>query len=144
MKDKTFFINTILAIVLGLVLLAGVLVRVFMPMVIIPELDIPNLVLISVIALVIEHYLNEQRVRSYGWILGLSCITFAVLPWVSGFVAGGGVVKIALIGGIVFTVVTWLFTSMQERIQSGKSSKLTVLVCAFGIYLAAQCFAGIL
>lgn len=144
MKDKTFFINTILAIVLGILLLAGVAVRVFMPVVIMPELDIPNLVLVSLIALVVEHYLMSERTRSYGWIFTLSCITFGVLPWAAGFVAGGEIVKTAIIGGVVFTAVTWIFSSMQDRIQSGKSSKLTVIVCAFGIYLAAQCFAGMI
>lgn len=144
MKNKTFFINTLLAVVLGLVLLVAVAVRVFMPIVIIPELDILNMVLISLAALLAEHYLLEERERNYVWIFVLSCITFGLLPWVAGFTAAKEIVKVAITGGIVFTAVTWLFTSMQERILSGKSSKLTIAVCAFGIYLAAQCFAGMI
>lgn len=144
MKDKTFFINTLLAVVLGIVLLAAVAVRVFMPIVIIPELDILNMVLISLITLVAEHYLLEEHERNYVWIFVLSCITFAVLPFAAGFTAANKIAKVAVVGGIVFTIVTWLFTSMQERILSGKSSKFTVVVCAFGIYLAAQCFAGMI
>lgn len=144
MKNKTFFINTLLAMVLGIVLLAAVVVRVFMPIVIIPELDILNMVLISLVALVAEHYLLEERERNYVWIFVLSCITFGILPFAAGFVAASELIKVAIVGGVVFTAVAWLFTSMQERILSGKSSKLTVVVCAFGIYLAAQCFAGMI
>lgn len=144
MKNKTFFINTLLAVVLGIVLLAAVAVRVFMPIVIIPELDILNMVLISLITLVAEHYLLEERERNYVWVFVLSCITFAVLPWAAGFIAANEILKVAITGGAVFTAAAWLFASMQERIVSGRSSKLTVVVCAFGIYLAAQCFAGMI
>ena len=85
MKNKTFFINTLLAMVLGIVLLAAVVVRVFMPIVIIPELDILNMVLISLVALVAEHYLLEERERNYVWIFVLSCITFGILPFAAGY-----------------------------------------------------------
>lgn len=144
MKDKTFRLNSILTIVLGIVLFAGILVRVFAPIVMIPKMDIPNIVLISLLALLADHYLSKEHTRNYVWILVLSVLAFALLPWVAGFVSGITVLKTAVVGGVVFTAVAWMFSSVQERIQSGKSSKLTLLVCAAGIYFAAQCFAGMI
>ncbi len=152
MRDKTFRLNIILTIVLGIVLLAGILVRVFAPIVMLPKLDIPNIVLISLVALLLDNYLRfgkdaEVCVRDkqdYIWIVVLAVLTFGLLPWVAGFVRGLDVLKMAVTGGVVFTAVTWMFSSVQERIQSGKSSKATLVICALGIYLAAQCFAGMI
>ena len=144
MKDRTFRLNTILTIVLGIVLFAAILVRVFAPIVILPELDIPNMVLISLFALLADNYLTKEHERNYVWILGLAILAFGLLPWAAGFVSGAAIFKTAFTGGIVFTAVTWMFSSVQERIQSGLSSKVTLIVCAFGIYLAAQCFAGMI
>ncbi len=142
MKDKTFRLNSILTIVLGIVLLAGILVRVFAPIVMLPKLDIPNIVLISLLALLADNYLSTEHNRNYVWILVLSVLAFGLLPWVAGFVSDLAVLKTAVVGGVVFTAVAWMFSSVQDRIQSGKSSKVTLLVCAIGIYFAAQCFAG--
>ena len=144
MKDKTFRLNSILTIVLGIVLFAGILVRVFAPIVMLPNLDIPNMVLISLIALLADHYLSKEHTRHYVWILVLAVLAFGLLPWAAGFVGNTEVLKTAIVGGVVFTAVAWMFSSVQERIQSGKSSKVTLLVCAIGIYFAAQCFAGMI
>ena len=144
MKDKAFRLNSILTIVLGIVLLAGILVCVFAPIVMLPDLDIPNMVLISLLALLADHYLSKDHTRHYVWMLVLAVLTFGLLPWASGFVSGTTVLKTAIVGGVVFTAVAWMFSSVQDRIQSGKSSKVTLLVCAMGIYFAAQCFAGMI
>ncbi len=134
----------ILTIVLGIVLFAGILVRVFAPIVMLPKLEITNIVLISLIALLADHYLGKEHNRNYVGILILSILTFALLPWVSGFVSGLDVLKMAVVGGVTFTSVTWMFSSVQDRIQSGKSSKVTLIICALGIYFAVQCFAGMI
>ena len=44
MKSKTYMLNTLLGVVLGVALLATVLVRTFAPAVILPAPDVPNLV----------------------------------------------------------------------------------------------------
>ncbi len=144
MKDTTFRLSSILTIVLGIVLLAGIFVRVFAPIVMLPNLDIPNIVLVSLLALLVDHYVSKDHTRHYVWIFVLAVLTFALLPWVAGFVNGVVVFKTAVVGGVVFTAVAWMFSSVQERIQSGKSTKMTLLVCAMGIYFAAQCFAGMI
>lgn len=144
MKDKTFYLNTILAVVLGIVLLAAVAVRVFVPVAMLPKAGVPELVLVSLIALVIDHYLTAGADRRYIWIFVLAVLSFGLLPWAAGVVSGMEAVKAALAGGVVFTAVTWLFSSMQDRMRSGSGSKVTPVMCALGLYLASQCFAGML
>ena len=76
MKKNTYTLNTLLAMVLGATLLAAVLVRTFAPRIIIAELDIPNMVLISLVTLVLDHYLAPDAKRCYICIPVFSAITF--------------------------------------------------------------------
>ena len=57
MKNKTYILNTFLAAVFGIYMLVAVVVRAFCPQIILPKANIPNMVLISLIALVLDHYL---------------------------------------------------------------------------------------
>ena len=142
MNKKTYTLNTLLAVVLGAALLVCVLVRTFAPRMILPELDIPNLVLISLIALVADHYLAAGAKRCYICIPVFSAITFGLLPFAACFVGAGEALKLAALGAVVFTAVTWFFTSMMDRLSSGPAAKLAPVLSALGLYLAAQCFMG--
>lgn len=139
---KTYLLNTFLAVVTALGLLIAVLVRTFQPAAILPEMSVPNLVLISLAALLLDYFLNPGAERCYICIPVFSTITFGLLPLASGLVTLGEAGKLALIGCVVFTAVTWLFSSMTERMQSGHNSKLAAVVGALGIFLATQCFSG--
>jgi len=141
MKKNTYTLNTVLAAVLGLVLLTAVLVRTFAPRMILPRLDIPNLVLISLIALVADHYLAPGAKRCYICIPVFSGLTFGMLAF--GALLGiERAVELALTGAVVFTATTWLYTSVQDRLSSGPAAKAAPVVSALGLYLAAQCFLG--
>ena len=144
MKNKTYLLNTILAAVVTVGLLAALLVKVFQPAAVLPVLNIPNLTAISLVALLLDHFLAPGTKRCYICIPVFSAITFGLLPWAVGFVAGAEVWKYALGGGVVFTVVTWLFSSMTDRMSTGHDSKAAAIVSALGLYLAVQAFAGIL
>ena len=144
MKNKTYLLNTLLAAVLGCALLIAVLVRTFFPIIIIPRLNIPNMVLLSLAVLLLDHYLAPNAKRCYICIPVFSAVTFGLLPWAACFVGAVAAVKLAVAGGVVFTVTTWLFSSIQERLSSGPDCKAAPVVSAVGLYLAAQCFAGIL
>lgn len=144
MKNKTYLLNTILAAVLAIILLAIVLVHTFLPAFIIPKVNIPNLVLVSLIALILDHYLAPGAQRCYICIPIFAAITFGLLPWAASYIPAGAIWKLALAGGIVFTVVTWLFSTIRDRLSSGPATKAAPLVCALGLYLAVQCFAGII
>lgn len=142
MKETKYFLNTALAAVLGLALLVAVIVRTFTPAVIIPQLNIPNMVLISLAALLLDHYLAPGAKRRYICIPIFSAVTFGLLPFAARFASGTEILKLALIGGVVFTVTTWLFSSILDRLSSGTASRIAPLISAFGLYLASQCFAG--
>lgn len=142
MNKKTYILNTLLAAILGGMLLIAVLVRTFAPRIILPELDIPNMVLISLIALLADHYLVPGAKRCYICIPVFSAITFGLLPFAACFVDAPEALKLAVTGGIVFTAVTWLFTSMADRLSTGPTAKAAPFVSALGLYLAAQCLMG--
>ena len=142
MKENKYFLNTALALVLGVAGVAAVLVRTFAPNIIIPGLDIPNLVLLSLAALVVDHYAAPGAKRCWICVAVLSAVTFGLLPWCACVVAGEEALKLAIAGGIVFTVTAWLYTSIQDRLSSGPAAKAAPLVSALGLYLAVQCFAG--
>lgn len=144
MKKNTYTLNTILAAVLGAALLVCIFVRTFAPRMILPELDIPNLVLISLVALVLDHYLAPNADRCYVCVSVFSAITFGLLPFAAAFVGAMEALKLAVAGGVVFTVLTWLFSSVQDRLSTGPAAKAAPVVSAFGLYLAVQGLMGMI
>ncbi len=143
MEKKTYTLNTLLAAVLGIALLAALLVRTFLPRMILPQLDGPNLVLISLTALVLDHYLAPGARRCYICIPGFSGLTFGLLPFAACFVGAWDALKLGLLGAVVFTAVTWLYSSIQDRLSSGPAAKGAPVLSALGLYLAAQCLMGL-
>jgi len=139
--EKKYTLNTLLAVVLGVVLLAMVLVRTFLPRMILLELDIPNLVLISLVTLVLDHYLAPGAERCYICIPVVSAITFGLLAF-AALLGIAEALKLAVAGSLVFTAMTWLFTSIQDRLSTGPAAKAAPVVSAFGLYLAIQSLMG--
>ena len=75
----------------------------------------------------------------------LAFLTFWLLPWAAGLVAdAGAALRVGVIGGALFTVLAFLFATIRERLFSGKSNILAPLCVAVVMYLACQCFAGML
>ena len=144
MKNKTYFLNTMLAAVMAVTLLALVLVRAFMPLVILPKINIPNLMILILVPLLLDHYLAKNAKRCYVCVFLFSTLTFGLLPSAAGYVGAGEVVKLALVGGVLFTVVTFLFTSAWDRLSTGPVCKAAPILSAVGLYLASQCLMGII
>lgn len=142
--NKTYMLNTILAAVFGVFLLACVIARAFCPTLILPELDIPCLVLISLVALVLDHYFVKDAKRCYICIPVFSALTFGLLPMAAFMVGVSEAVVLALVGGVTFTVTTLLFSQIQERLSSGPAAKASALLSAVSLYMAAQCLAGMI
>lgn len=140
---KTYVLNTVLAVVVFLAVLVCALVRVFAPNFIIPALNVPNMVLLSLIALLLDYYLAKGADRCYICIPVLSAVTFGLLPWAAGFVGAVDALVLALVGGVTFTVTTLLFSTMADRISSGPAKRFAPVVSAVGLWLAAQCLTGI-
>ena len=72
MKKNPYFLNTVLAIVVFAACAIALLVRVWFPAAVIPALNIPNMVLLSVIALLVEHFLAPMNPRCYICIRGVN------------------------------------------------------------------------
>ena len=142
MKKNTYTLNTVLAAVFGAALMVCIFIRTFAPRIIFPELDVPNLVLISLVALVLDHYLAPNADRCYICILAFSALTFGLLPYAAAFVTGGEALELAFAGGVIFTIMTWLFSSIQDRLSTGPDAKAAPVVSAFGLYLAMQVLMG--
>ena len=144
MKNKTYTLNTLLAAVVSIALLICVLIRTLAPRMILPQLDIPNMVLISLIALVLDHYMAPGAKRCYICIPVFAAVTFGLLPFAACFVGIWEALKLALAGGIVFTLVTLLYSTIQDRLSSGPAAKAAPVLSALGLYLAFQAFAGMI
>ena len=143
MKNKTYTLNTVLSAVLAVVLGAMVAIRAFAPQIILPVFDIPTLTAISLAALVVDHYLAKGAKRCYICIPVFAALSFGVLPYAAGMVALSNLLGLALTGAAVFTVTTFVFTSIQDRLSSGPAARLAPIMSALGIWLAVQAFAGI-
>ena len=139
---KKYMLNTLLAVVSTIALLVLVIARAICPVLVFPGFGIPNLVLISLIALVLDHYMVKEAPRCYICIPVFAFLSFALLPYCAGFAALTDALWLGIKGCITFTVTTWLFTSMADRISTGPSAKLAPVVSAVGLYLASQCLMG--
>ncbi len=142
--NRKYTLNTLLAAVLGLALMVCILFRTFTPRMILPQFTAGNLVLLSLIALVLDHYLAPGAQRCYICIPLFSFVTFTLLPFAACFAGLWDALKIGILGAVVFTAVTWLFSSMVDRISTGPAAKAAPIVSALGLYLAAQGLLGIL
>ena len=143
-RKKKHLLNVILAGVLSAALVVLVVCRALCPVLVLPGFGVPNLVLICLIALVLEHYLVPGAKRCYICIPVFSALTFGLLPFAAAFAGGMEALKLAVVGGVVFTVTTWLFTTIQERLSTGPAAKASAFFSAVSLYMAAQCFVGII
>lgn len=144
MRKNPYMLNILLTAVLLIALAVAMVVSALYPAVNLPTLNIPNMVLISLIALVLGYCLKVEPVSCWACTAVLAVMSFTALPLMAGFDCVHTCWKTGIIGGVVFTVTALVFTSVCERITSGKESKGALAVTAFGIYLAAQAFTAIL
>ena len=144
MNNKNDMLNALLAGVLGLILVVCVFVRTFMPHIILLQLNVPNMVLVSLLALLAEYYMAPGAKRCWVCVAALGALTFGLLPWAACFVGAAEAVKLGLVGGAVFTVTGLLFTSMADRLSSGPAAKAAPFMSALGLYLAAQVLSGMI
>ena len=140
--NKKYTLNTILPVVLGAYLLVTVIVRTFWPRMILPVLDLSMITAISLVALLIDHYLAPGAERCYICIPVFAAVTFGLLSF-GAYLGIAAAAALAVKGCIVFTAVTWLFSSMVDRLSTGPAAKAAPFVSAMGLYLAVQCFMGL-
>ena len=139
MEKKSFVLNVLLAVVLGAGLLVGILWSAFQPNVVLADLELTSIAALVLIALLIEYFWIGTQKRVWAVMIILAAITFAVLPLAAGY-AGAGL-GLTLCGTAVFAALTWIFDSVAERMEV-TSGKGAMVPTAFVLYLACQCFMG--
>ena len=147
MKADTYRLNTILAGLTGLASLAIILVRTFAPGYLIPLVNIPNMAAVCSAALVVDCYLGWKKpapARCFLVDCALGVLTFWLLPWAAGLCGWGEALRVGVIGGILFAVMSFAFTGIRQRLSSGKYNILAPLASGAVLYLAFQAFAAIL
>ena len=144
MKYKMYFLNAALTVVLFIAALAVILVRTCAPQIILPERDIPNLALISLVALIVDCYAAPGAKRCYICFPVCSALSFGLRGWAAGLVSPVDALILGIAGAVIFTALTWVFTSMVDRISSGPAAKAAPVVSAAGLYLAIQCLMGMI
>lgn len=144
MKNRTAILNTILAVVLGVVLLVSIIAKMMCPQLILPQLNIPYVAAVSLVALILASFVKTEEEGCVIAQILLAAVTFGVLPMVAGMVSGAAVLKLALCGGIVFGILEAMFTAMVKRMEMAGICKYAVVPAAFALYLACQCFTGII
>lgn len=147
MKQKTTMINVCLAIVLGLGLLGAMAARAFAPGMILPGFGIPEMAGICLIALLVDYFFVGVSKRSWIIEIILAAVTFYILPLAAGLITSVKSVegfKMAGIGTLVFAVTSFLFWTSAERSESTYKGKLSMIVSSLMIYLACQCFMGLI
>ena len=100
MKKNQYFLNTALAVVLGIACVIAVLVRTFAPAALIPGLDIPNMAALSLATLLVDHYAAKGAKRCYICIPVFSVLTFGLLPFAACFVGGMEALKLGITGAL--------------------------------------------
>ena len=106
-------------------------------------MDIPAIVTLSLIALVLEYYFVPNKGRDFRLITLYAALIFGLFPYTASFVAPLEAVILALLGAGIFTVATFLFDNMVDRLSTGPAAKIAPIISAFGLYLACQCFMGL-
>lgn len=140
---KSYLLNIILAAVVGLASLAALLYRVSLPAAILPVVSLPAVAALVLLALVLECYLTKKPARRDWAVTGLlGALTFGLLPFGAGLTVGGEAVRLAAVGGAAFLILTFLFTTLRERLVSGRAGPLAPLVTGGVLFLACQCFIG--
>ena len=142
MEKKSFVLNILLAAVLGAGLLVGMVWSAFQPNVVLADLELPAIAALILIALVIEYLIKGTQKRAWIVQIVLAAVTFAVIPFAAGY-AGVGI-GLILCGTAMFAALTFIFDSVAERMSVTTDCKFVMIPTAFVMYLACQCFMGII
>lgn len=143
MKNKNYLLSVLYTLALTVTTLGCLVARLIYPLTILPQWNIPNVVGLSCLVLLAEHFLTRGAKRNYLAIFLFSALSSGLLPWAVGYIAPISMVSYALSGGLIFTATVWLFDSLVNRLSTGPAAKAAPVMGALGLYLAAQCFQGI-
>ena len=143
MKKNLYFVNILFIIEMGLLGLVSVLLRSFAPAMVLPHLDLPHLVLFSVIPMIFSDYMApEMKGHSMIHIL-LGTMTLTALPLCAQWTIGVPVWKFLMISLGAFGMTWVIYQSIGRRMASGVSGRFAPLINGVMLFLASQCFQGL-
>lgn len=144
MRKNPYLINILHILVVASTCLGGILMGTFWPEMVLVRVSIPLLVLLSLLPIVLETYLSKEKERNLAINILLAGVTFVALP-----ISAGGNVELAywklfLAGGVTFGITDCLYQSLSERMALGTGGKLAPAMNGVLLFLASQCFQGLL
>ncbi len=146
MKQNPLKRAALLAAVVGLTCLGLGLAGALAPMAVLPKLDLPLMLGLSLIALTLDAYWNRTELSwpalAANTVLGGA--VFALLPWCAGVAGGVPALTLGLAGAAVFGVSALLYAAAMERIATGPKAPLAPAGAALMLFLAGQCLSGLL
>ncbi len=144
-KIKGLNENSFLALVVGVTVLLMFTAKTFLPGAILIELSsIPNLAGICLIALLLNYYLGSREKGNILVNAVLGGIILGILPVAGGVTIGYEALKLALVGGVEYALLGWLFASMVDRMECTINARLAPVPTAFVLFLACQGLGNIL
>lgn len=162
MAGEGWLLILLLTALLSLTLAARLLLRCLLPAAVLPQLDIPDIALLSLTALMIDRCAAapapETGAGGRRSALLLAPLCFLLLPLAAGeslpapigseavglAASLAGALGSGLLGGAVFDLLTLAFDSLMTRPGLEASGKMAPLVSAICLLCATQAFAGML
>lgn len=144
MRKNLYLVNIILVAEIGLLCLIALVMKTFVPGVILPSFDIPLFVLLSVIPMMIKYYIAPEAEGNLWITVLMAGVTFTVLPLCAHIDMGLSAVKLLVAGTVVFGITNIIYTSIGKRIASGPYGRFAPAANGLMLYLASQCLQGLL
>lgn len=123
-----------------------IVVKAFMPELILPRLTITVLTGLSLASLVLEYWLFPRNTQPDYLETGLmTMVVFAALTWAVGLATVVDAGKVGIFGGIVYTLCLLVFRAMEAQLETAsiKRRGLALTGAALLLLLASQSLAGI-
>lgn len=143
MKKQPYFGSIVLGILLGLFCIVNLLAGMFAPLASLPKLDISMVILLSLLAKVVEGCVRGRLKTEAADVL-ISAAAFALLPWCAGMTDGTQAVKMCVIGGIAYGLVSFFLQGAAQRTSVKRVHKLALIINALVLFLAFQSLSGML
>lgn len=133
--------NTWLMILTGLACLARLLVKTFVPDLILPGLDVAFVCALSLAVCLLEAWFSRKETKACPvWDFVYGALAFGVLPLACGWSDPTLAAVLAVAGGVGHLVLSFLFGSLHQRLKPG--SYAAPAAAAFLLFLAFQGFTG--
>ena len=144
MKEKSYIANILLAAETGILSLAGLMIKAFVPGAVLPEFGIPTVILLSVIPLTAEYYAEASRRKNYFFSVILAGVSLSVIPWCAGVLTEISLWAAFLIACAAYGIVSLLYEAMTGRMDEDGNKKAAPVINAMLLWAAGLCTMGLL